>query len=119
MSSRLKVLFVCAMNKQRSVTAERLYKNDSRLEVRSAGVRTGANRRISESDLQWADIVFVMEQEHKQWIKSHFQGLRLPKIEVLNIPDEFEVMDPELQQILKLTLDPEFEQLTQPQRNEF
>jgi protein-tyrosine phosphatase len=58
------------MNKQRSVTAERLYKNDARLEVRSAGVRTGANRRISESDLNWADIVFVLEQEHKQWIKS-------------------------------------------------
>jgi predicted protein tyrosine phosphatase len=34
---------------------------------------------------------------------------------VLNIPDEFEVMDPELQQILRLTLDPEFKHLTQNQ----
>ena len=48
MPSRLKILFVCAMNKQRSVTAERLYRNDARLDVRSAGVRTGANRRVSE-----------------------------------------------------------------------
>jgi protein-tyrosine-phosphatase len=32
MSARLKVLFVCAMNKQRSVTAERLYRNDARLD---------------------------------------------------------------------------------------
>ena len=39
MPNRLKVLFVCAMNKQRSVTAERIYRNDARVEVRSAGVR--------------------------------------------------------------------------------
>jgi predicted protein tyrosine phosphatase len=61
--SRLNVLFVCAMNKQRSVTAERLYRNEARLEVRSAGVRAEAKRRINEADLKWADVVFVMERE--------------------------------------------------------
>ncbi|MDR1191338.1 MAG: phosphotyrosine protein phosphatase [Verrucomicrobiales bacterium] len=118
MSSKLKVLFVCAMNKQRSVTAERLYKNDARLEVRSAGVRAGACRRVSEADLHWADIVFVMEQEHKLWITTRFQELHLPKIEVLNIPDEFEVMDPGLQQLLKLMLDAEFDHLTRIQEDD-
>lgn len=42
MNRRLRVLFVCAMNKQRSLTAEQLYRNDTRLEVRSAGVRSEA-----------------------------------------------------------------------------
>jgi predicted protein tyrosine phosphatase len=65
MHQRLRILFVCAMNKQRSVTAEQLYRNDARLEVRSAGVRSDANRRVSEDDLRWADIVFAMEREHK------------------------------------------------------
>ncbi len=92
MKHRLKVLFVCAMNKQRSVTAERLYRNDARLEVRSAGVRSDANRRVSEADLKWADVVFVMEQEHKLWITMRFDDLKLPRIEVLDIPDEFEVI---------------------------
>jgi len=111
MKRRLKILFVCAMNKQRSVTAERLYRNDARLEVRSAGVRSEANRRVSAADLKWADVVFVMEREHKQWITTRFEGLALPPIDVLDVPDEFEVMDPTLQEMLKSLLDPEIEHL--------
>lgn len=110
-SSRLKVLFVCAMNKQRSVTAERLYRNDLRVEVRSAGVRSAARRRINEKDLAWADVVYVMEKKHKLWIATRFEELDLPEIEVLDIPDEFDVMDPELQEILRSLLDPEFDSL--------
>ncbi len=100
------------MNKQRSVTAERLYRNDARLEVRSAGVRADSHRRVTEADLRWADIVFAMEQEHKLWLTTRFEGLELPRIDVLDIPDDFEVMDPELQVILKSMLDPEFAHLT-------
>ncbi|HEY3897460.1 MAG TPA: protein-tyrosine-phosphatase [Chthoniobacter sp.] len=111
MARRLKVLFVCAMNKQRSATAEQIYRNDPRLEVRSAGVRAGANRRVSEADLRWADVVFAMEQEHKLWMTTRFEGLDLPRIDVLEIPDDFEYMDPELQETLRMMLDPEFEHL--------
>jgi len=99
------------MNKDRSVTAERLYQADPRLAVRSAGVRSNANRRVSEEDLRWADIVFVMENEHRTWLRTRFEGLDLPRIDVLDIPDEYEVMDPELQNILRLTLDPEIDVL--------
>jgi predicted protein tyrosine phosphatase len=99
------------MNKQRSVTAEQLYRKDARLEVRSAGVRSEANRRVCEGDLQWADVVFCMEREHKVWISTRFEDLALPRIEVLDIPDEYECMDPHLQEILRLMLDPEFDAL--------
>lgn len=111
---RLHVLFVCAMNRQRSVTAERLYRNDPRLEVRSAGVREGANRRISAEDLRWAGVVFVMERDQKTWITERFAGRDLPRIEVLDIPDEYLCMDPRLQEILRLMLDPEFDVLCGP-----
>jgi len=109
MRERLKVLFVCAMNKQRSVTAERLYRNDPRVAVRSAGVRAGAERRLDEADLCWADVVFAMEREHKQWIATRFEELELPPIEVLDIPDEYEVMDPQLQEQLRAMPDPEID----------
>lgn len=108
---RLKVLFICAMNKKRSATAERIYRNDPRVEVRSAGVRTDANRRVSEGDLRWADVVFAMERSHKRWITERFEGLELPRIDVLEIPDDFEFMDPELQEMLRMMLDPEIDQL--------
>ena len=104
---RLKILFVCAMNKQRSATAETLYRNDARLDVRSAGVRAGANRRVSEADLKWADVIFVMENDHKLWIQTRFEALAFPPIDVLGIPDEFEYMDPALQEMLRAMLDPE------------
>ena len=99
------------MNMQRSPTAEQIYRNDARMEVRSAGVRAGANRRVSEADLLWADVVFVMEKEHKEWIVERFRGLDLPPIDVLEIPDDFEYMDEQLQEMLRLTLDPEIDHL--------
>jgi predicted protein tyrosine phosphatase len=99
------------MNKQRSVTAEHLYCKDARLEVRSGGVRSDANRRVSEEDLRWADVVFAMEREHKVWLAKRFEGLELPPIDVLDIPDEYEYMDPHLQEILRMTLDPEIDAL--------
>lgn len=105
------------MNKQRSVTAERLYRNDARLEVRSAGVRSDALRRVSEEDLAWAEVVFVMEREHKLWIATRFKDCQLPPIEVLDIPDEYECMDRELQEILRLNLDPEFAARVGPKEN--
>jgi predicted protein tyrosine phosphatase len=108
---RLRLLFVCAMNRKRSATAERIYRNDARLEVRSAGTRAEANRRVSEKDLRWAQFVFVMESEHKRWITTHFVGLSLPPIDVLEIPDDFEFMDPALQEMFRLMLDPEIDRL--------
>ena len=102
------------MNKQRSATAERIYRNDPRIEARSAGVRANANRRVAENDLRWADIVFVMEREHKLAITTRFDGnpgLALPPIDVLDIPDEFEFMDPSLAEMLKTMLDPEIDRL--------
>ncbi len=111
MSNRLRVLFVCALNKWRSPTAEALYRNDPRLEVRSAGVRSEARRRISREDMEWADVIFVMEQEHKNWIHDRFREMKLPQIQVLEIPDDLKYMDPELQRLLKLSIDPEIDAL--------
>lgn len=111
MSEPLRVLFVCAMNKRRSVTAEHLYRNDARLQVRSAGLRAEAPRRVSEGDLTWADVVFVMEREHRSTLRQRFAGLELPAIEVLDVPDDYEYMDAQLQEILRLTVDPELEVL--------
>lgn len=103
----LRVLFVCSMNRWRSPTAEQLYRLDPRLEVRSAGTRPEANRRISERDLKWADVVFAMEREHASSLSSKFPHLELPRIEVLDIADEYPYMDPRLQELLRLSIEPE------------
>jgi predicted protein tyrosine phosphatase len=111
---RLRVLFVCSLNQWRSPTAEALYRGDPRLEVRSAGIRSNARRRIGAGDLRWANVVFVMEVDHKRWIQERFGDLGLPPIRVLEISNNLGYMDTELQRVLRLAIDPEIDALTGP-----
>ena len=105
--ARLRVLFVCSLNQWRSPTAEVLYRNDARLEVRSAGLRTDAKRHLSTSDVTWAQVIFVMDRDQKAWVQERFRDLQLPPIRVLDIPDTLVYMDPELQRLLREAIDPE------------
>ena len=63
MTERPNILVVCGRNKKRSRTAEHIFKNDARFSIRSAGLSPQSNRKISENDLNWADLVFVMDNE--------------------------------------------------------
>jgi protein-tyrosine phosphatase len=90
------ILVVCGRNKKRSRTAEHLFKNDARFNIRSAGLSPKSDRKISEKDLHWADLVLVMEQDQREKIRTLYGKLSLPKTEVLEIADEYEFMDEEL-----------------------
>ena len=99
---RLRVLFVCGRNQWRSPTAERIYRDDPRIEPRSAGVSPAARRRVSVKDLSRADLVLVMERKHGVRIREQFRDEPdLPQIESLDVPDEFEFMDPELMRLIR------------------
>jgi predicted protein tyrosine phosphatase len=113
-SARLKVLFVCSRNRWRSPTAERIYRDDARLEVRSAGLTSDANRRLSEADLAWADLVFVMDREHRALLRERYSSCdALPLVIVLDVPDEYRYMDPALQEVLRAAIDPELARFLQ------
>lgn len=98
---RPNILVVCGKNKRRSRSAEFIFKNDDRINIRSVGVSPNSNRKINEKDLLWANLVLVMEKNHKNKIKSTFSFLDLPIIENLDIPDIYEYMEEELIDILK------------------
>lgn len=98
--SRPNLLVICGKNKRRSRTAEYIFKNDNRFNIRSAGLSPQSNRKISEGDLNWCDITLVMESDHKSKIRKLYSHLDLPPIQVLDIPDEYEFMDEELIEIL-------------------
>ncbi|KAA6430501.1 protein-tyrosine-phosphatase [Dyadobacter flavalbus] len=98
------ILVICGRNKRRSRTAEHLFKNDDRFNIRSAGLSPQSNRKISENDLNWADLVLVMEGNQKMKIKKIYHYLQLPEIEVLNIPDDYEFMEDELVATLMLEI---------------
>ncbi len=97
MPPRLKILFVCSRNQWRSPTAERVYRDDPRLAVRSAGTSSSCRHQINERDLDWADLILVMERTHASQIRDRFRGRpNLPPIKSLDIPDDYRLMNPEL-----------------------
>lgn len=87
------ILFICGQNQWRSPTAARVYANDQRLEVRSAGVSPLSAHRVSQKDVEWANLILVMEQKHKARLQEMFRDMQLPPIECLEIPDDFRLMD--------------------------
>lgn len=96
------ILFVCTHNKWRSPTGEEVWRRNPDVSVRSAGTSPKAKRTINANDIQWADLIFAMEQKHKAQLKDKFPNLLKSKnIVVLEIPDEYKYMDEELVNIFK------------------
>lgn len=101
----LKVLFVCTANLQRSPTAvdvfyELLEEKGKTAEVRSAGVDYFSETRVTKKLIEWADKIYVMEEEHKRFIILIAPESE-KKIKILSIPDIYYRNDPELVKILK------------------
>lgn len=101
MNYKPNVLVVCGKNKKRSRTAEYIFKNDSRFNIRSAGLSPKSNKQISEKDILWADLIFVMNYGQGARIKSAYQDIDSLSIEVLDIDDDFAYLDSELIALLK------------------
>ena len=100
------LLFICSQNKWRSPTAEKIYSRDPRVNVRSAGTSPRAKRTVNAKDLQWADLICVMEYKHKDRLKEDYnQLLQYKKIIVLDIPDDYLYMDDELIEVLEESIE--------------
>ncbi len=97
-----KVLFLCSKNKLRSPTAEAIFSNVEGWEVYSAGISNDAEVHVSVEDIEWADIIFVMEKAHKKKLSSKFgRVIKDQKVISLDIPDDYEYMDEKLIEILQ------------------
>ena len=97
-----KILFICSQNKLRSPTAESVFFNYEGWEVRSAGLNNDAEIPLGVEDVEWAEYIFVMEQNHKTKLKKKFrEHIKDQHIICLGIPDNYEYMDEELICILK------------------
>lgn len=97
-----KVLFVCSMNRLRSPTAEQVFSMREDLEVASGGLDRDAEVPVTAEHLEWADIVFVMERAHRNKLQRRFKpALKHARVICLDIPDDYEFMDPGLVRILE------------------
>ena len=97
-----KLLFVCSENRLRSPTAETVFSEYDGIEAIGAGTNKGCATPVSGDLIEWADIVFVMERSHRNKIAHKFKSFLAGKrLVVLDIPDNYDFMDPELVQLLR------------------
>lgn len=99
MTTRPHILFICARNQWRSPTAARIYAKDRRIDVRSAGLSSKSPHQVSQKDIAWADLILVMEPEHKVRLGDTFR--KLPPVESLDIPDDYDIMNAELIKLVR------------------
>jgi predicted protein tyrosine phosphatase len=96
------VLFVCSRNRLRSPTAEQVFADWPGIETASAGVDHDADNPLTPELLQWADVIFVMERMHRTKLSSRFRAhLGGKRIVCLEIPDDFDYMEPALVRLLQ------------------
>jgi len=99
------VLFVCSQNRLRSPTAEQVFSSRSDLEVASAGTNNDADNPITSELVHWADVIVVMEKVHRAKVQKRFRAsLNGKRLICLDIPDQFEFMDPVLVKLLQTRL---------------
>jgi predicted protein tyrosine phosphatase len=101
------ILFVCARNRLRSPTAERVFAGRPGVETDSAGLAPDADVRLSGDQLQWADLVVVMEKAHLGKLRRGYaKALGGARVVSLDIPDRYEYMQPELIELLEKRMRP-------------
>ncbi len=94
----MKVLFICNQNKNRSKTAEEMFKG--KYSTKSAGLY--AQIPLTKKELEWADTVVVMEDHQRSEIAKRFPDMYLKKkILSLDIPDTFQYGQMELRKMLE------------------
>ena len=102
----MNILFVCSQNKRRSLTAEKLFDGINGHCVRSAGTEKNSRIKVTPGLLGWADLIFCFEKKHLRRLREKYsEELSGKQIVTLNIPDDFEYMDEELQDILHSYVD--------------
>ncbi len=101
----MKLLFVCSQNRMRSPTAEHLLQGAPGYAVRSAGLAPSSRTPVSKQLITWANLIFVMEPWHSLVLEQDFsKALKGKRVICLNIPDEYQYMEPELVHVLKTAL---------------
>lgn len=104
------ILFVCSANKQRSKTAEDYFSSKY---VDFEFISAGTNSKICEQEgtnpltmdlLDQADLIFVMENNHKKEVKNFINGQFKKEIIVLDIKDVYKYYQTELIEILEKRL---------------
>jgi len=94
----MKILFVCNQNENRSKTAENIF--ETKFNTKSAGLYN--QKPVTKSQISWADVVIVMEEDQRSEISKRFPKQYIQKrVLSLEIPDVYKYGDTKLIKSLK------------------
>lgn len=72
------------------------------VETDSAGLAPDADVPLDTEQLNWAEMIFVMERSHQRRLSQRFGAhLRGKRVVCLDIPDDYAFMQPELVALLE------------------
>ena len=112
-NDKVRVLFLCDQNRLRSPTAQALFSDDPRVEVKSAGCRKDASVYLTLELLEWAELIFVMERAQRNLIRKRFKEVyERKRIICLYIEDVYDYMDPALVHLLTERVEPHLAQFS-------
>lgn len=100
------VLFVCSANKERSKTAEDYFSgfypniNFNSCDTNIKLCQKEGTHALTESWLEWADAIFVMERKHAKLVKQYSPLKTGSKMIILGIADVYTYYQKELIAVL-------------------
>ncbi|WP_254436783.1 low molecular weight protein tyrosine phosphatase family protein [Ruegeria arenilitoris] len=101
------VLFICGKARMRSPTAADVVGEWPGYSTDFAGISRDADEMISSEQVEWADMIFVMDRRQKKRLSEKFGHLiKDTKVIILGIPDQFDYMAPDLVDLIVVKLRP-------------
>lgn len=101
----MQVLFICGKARMRSPTAASVASDRMGWATDFAGLSKDADERVSLEQIEWADVIAVMERAHRKRLAAQFgRALNGKRVVSLDIPDRYRFMQPELIGLLEQRL---------------
>lgn len=92
-----RVLFVCGKARVRSPTAAQVFADWDGVRTDFGGISNDADDALSADQIDWADIIMVMERRHATRLNDRFKKMLAgKKVLVLDIRDRYTFMEAEL-----------------------
>lgn len=92
-----RVLFICGKARARSPTAAQIFAGANGISTDFGGISNDADDALSSDQIDWADLILVMEQRHRTRLADRFGRLLDGKrIISLGVRDRFSFMQEDL-----------------------
>ena len=90
----MRVLFICGKARVRSPTAAQVFADLPGVQTDFGGISRDADDALSADQLDWADLIMVMERRHAARLNDRFgRMLAGKKVVVLDIRDRYTFME--------------------------